>query len=309
MIEDIFDVSDTREIEDKITPPKIEAQTSDYAFNLMANPNKIQPEIKVETVEESEEKEKASEDLFDKESVANLSSSSIIEKQSEEEQQHRMSEKPAYENVANDEKSIRKEKIKYICKFNRLAKRGVMLSKKFTMNDSIKDLRDENDRIKEERKQESNQRFTKETIITVVSIVEFANRFFGHMIGDLDGWSENLFNRLEDEEELFEDLCEEYEETISISPLYKLGFIIVSSGFMVHFSKKLAKEMSPILGDVVKNNPQIIPNILQSLMGGFNKQRSQPSKKMNGPSNMDDILSRIETEKKKKKTNPITEML
>ena len=169
---------------------------------------------------------------------------------------------------------IQQEKQLLLFKFERLRKRGVPLTKQFSMASDFHEMKSEYELLKKQRDQENSVKFQRKMLITFCSGVEFLNGKFDPINAKLDGWSESIHENIVDYDEVFEELHEKYSGTGEMSPEMKLLMMIGGSAFMYHLTNTMFKSSLPGMGDIMKQNPDLMKqfaNAAASSMGGNNE--------------------------------------
>ena len=117
-----------------------------------------------------------------------------------------------------------KKKKMLLFKLKRLQKRGYNISKAYNINDSLEDIQSEVDSIKREANLEQGTKVAKNALISICSLLEYANNRFDPMDVVLDGWSEEINEDVENGEydEVMEELYDKYYDKISMAPEMKL---------------------------------------------------------------------------------------
>jgi hypothetical protein len=229
------------------------------------------------------------------------------------------------ENNINDEtfEDIQKEKQELLFKLNRLQNSGAKLSRQYTMDSKIEDIRSEYRTLKKQRDLQKSVKFSREMLMACVGGIEFLNGKFDPLDVKLEGWSESIMENIDNYDEVFEELYDKYNEKVDVAPEIRLIMMVGGSAFMYHLTNSLFKSAIPNVNDILKQNPDLMRNIQQATMNTMNNnpqtsqnsgmfanmmgtQRStteQPrrpssvSNSMKGPSGVDDILNQIHNQK------------
>mgnify|MGYP005992286649 CR=1 FL=1 len=218
---------------------------------------------------------------------------------------------------------VQQEKQKILFNLERLQKQGYPPTKKYSMASSFDDLNFEYERLKKQRDVEKSIKFSRKILMAFTSGAEFLNSKFDPFDIKLDGWSENMMENVNDYDEVFEELHEKYGDSVKMAPELKLLSMVAGSGFMFHLTNSLFKSASPKLNDILKQNPDIAKNISEAaaknmnstinqefgdddMIGNLMKQGinnrasnfkqtgpSMPQNKMNGPTDIDDLLDEL----------------
>ena len=167
---------------------------------------------------------------------------------------------------------IQAEKQKLLFGLERLQKQGYPPSKKYSMASSYEDLKYEFECLKKQRDVEKSIKFSRKILMAVTSGVEYLNGKFDPFDIRLEGWSENMMENVGDYDEVFEELHDKYGESVKMAPELKLLCMVAGSGFMFHLTNSLFKSAKPELGDILKNNPDIMRNISEAAAKNVNSK-------------------------------------
>ena len=161
-------------------------------------------------------------------------------------------------NAHMSKEDILREKFKYLRKLETLEKKGVELSKKYTMESSLLEMQGEYDTIMDEKTKQNSVKFQGNMLMAVVNGIEFLNNKFDPFDIKLDGWGEQLNENLTDYDEVFGELYEKYRSRASMAPELKLLFQLGGSAMMVHMSNSLFKSALPGMDDIMRQNPDLM---------------------------------------------------
>jgi hypothetical protein len=151
----------------------------------------------------------------------------------------------------------KQDKIEYLNKLQRLEQKGFPVARKFTMDNSLDEIKQEYDRLVDARNLEGSLRFQRQALMGVVTGLEWMNNRFDPFDLNLEGWSESVHENVEDFDEIFEELYDKYKDRGKMPPEARLLFSLAGSGFMVHVSNTFMKQRMPSAADVLKNNPEL----------------------------------------------------
>jgi hypothetical protein len=209
---------------------------------------------------------------------------------------------------------IHREKVHYLRLFDSLERKGVRLEKKYTIEHDLEELKGEYERIKQRRDLDKSVRFQRKMLVAFVTGMEFLNNRFDPFDLKLDGWSESVHENAGDYDDIFEELHEKYKDKAQMAPEIKLLLMLGGSGFMFHLTNTMFKSSLPGMGDVLKQNPDLMQQFTKAavnsmgvkepgfanLMGDVlnvdrgSQMRAPPPpqrKEMNGPPDIDSILT------------------
>ena len=164
-----------------------------------------------------------------------------------------------YEN-GNDQ--IRREKSEFLYKLNKINVKGKWSSLHLDMNNSLDEIKNEYERVRNEIQTERSVEFCKRMLLLGVQGMEMMNSKFDPLGVDLDGWSEAMGYSMENQEydEVLAELYEKYKGRGNMSPEVKLIFMIISSATMFTVTKRLTK----------MDSDNMFKNFIGSMMGNGN---------------------------------------
>ena len=151
-----------------------------------------------------------------------------------------------------------REKFKYLRKLEALEKKGVELSKKYTMESSLTEMQGEYETIMDEKSKQNSIKFQGNMMMAIVNGLEFLNNKFDPFDIKLDGWSDQINENLGDYDEIFGELHEKYKSKATMAPELKLLFQLGGSAMMVHMSNTLFKSAMPGMDDILRQNPDLM---------------------------------------------------
>ena len=168
------------------------------------------------------------------------------------------------------------EKQELLFKLKRFEMRGIPLSRKYSLNSDINDMREEFLRIKAQRDIENSIRFQRKTMMAFVSGAEFLNSKFDPLDVKLDGWSESIHESLGDYDEVFEELHEKYKTKAKVAPELKLLMMLGGSAVMFHMTNTLFKNSMPGMDEILKQNPDLAKQFAQAAVNSTNVGQDVP---------------------------------
>jgi hypothetical protein len=149
------------------------------------------------------------------------------------------------------------EKSDYINKLQRLEAKGFPVAKRFTMDNSLDEIKQEYNRLVDARQLETSIRFQRNMLMGVVTGMEWMNNKFDPFDLKLDGWSEGVHENIDDYDEIFEELYDKYKEKGKMPPEARLLFQLAGSGFMCHVTNSFFRSKMPNADDIFKKNPEL----------------------------------------------------
>ena len=151
-----------------------------------------------------------------------------------------------------------REKFKFIRKLESLEKKGVELTKKYTMESSLLEMQGEYEMIMEEKAMKNSIKFQGNMMMAIVNGMEFLNSRFDPFDIKLDGWGDQINENINDYDEIFGELYDKYKSKASMSPELKLLFQLGGSAMMVHMTNTMFKTAMPGMDDIFRQNPDLM---------------------------------------------------
>ena len=151
-----------------------------------------------------------------------------------------------------------REKFKYLRKLEALEKKGVELSKKYSMESSLQEMMGEYETIMDEKTKQNSVKFQGNMLMAVINGMEFLNSKFDPFDIKLDGWSEQIQENITDYDDIFGELHEKYKSKATMAPELKLLFQLGGSAMMVHMTNTMFKSAMPGMDDILRQNPDLM---------------------------------------------------
>lgn len=195
--------------------------------------------------------------------------------------------KPIKETPTMSPEELLKEKFNYLKKLEALQKRGVKLSKKYTMESNFMEMKGEYESLIAEKEKSNSVKFQGKMLMAAVTGIEFLNNKFDPFDLNLDGWSEQLNENIDEYDEIFAELHNKYKSKAKIAPELKLLFQLGGSAIMVHMTNTMFKSAIPGMDDIMRQNPELMQQFTQAAVnqmgetnpgfGGFMNNVVQPT--------------------------------
>jgi hypothetical protein len=160
-------------------------------------------------------------------------------------------------NQSSKEEGLR-EKFKILRKLEALEKKGVEFSRKYTMESPLNEMQGEYETIIEEKNKKNSVKFQGNMLMAVINGIEFLNNRFDPFDVNLDGWSEQVNENINDYDDVFGELFEKYKSRASMAPELKLLFQLGGSGMMIHMTNTMFKSAMPGMDDILRQNPDLM---------------------------------------------------
>ena len=176
---------------------------------------------------------------------------------------------------------IQKDKFELLCQLERLEAKGVKLEKKYDMNSDYSEMKHDFDRYSSRRELDQSIRFQQKMLVAGVTAIEFLNNRFDPADIKLDGWSESIHEGIHDYDDVFEELHEKYKGKSKTPPEVRLLMMLGGSAFMFHLTNTMFKSSLPGVGDIMKQNPDLMQQFAKATMNSMGPQEPGFSNIMN----------------------------
>lgn len=180
-------------------------------------------------------------------------------------------------NVSKEPKRSReeilKEKFNYLRKLEALEKKGVHLSKQYSMDSTLEEMIGEYETIKSEKERSNSIKFQGRMLMAAVTGLEFLNNRFDPFDFKLDGWSEQVNENIDDYDEIFSELHEKYSSKAKMAPELKLLFQLSGSAIMLHMTNTMFKSSIPGMDDILRQNPELMQQFTNAAVNQMGDQQ------------------------------------
>jgi len=166
-------------------------------------------------------------------------------------------------------KTIEDEKADLLNKIARLNKKGVQSSQRLSIFSDVEEIRTEYKRMTYSIEVERSIKFQRRMLVACVTGLEFLNDKFDPFDIELNGWSQNTMENVDDYDGVFEELYAKYRTKVNVAPEVKLIMMVGGSAMMFHLTNSMFKAAVPNPGQVMKQNPELMRNMMDAV------QRSQ----------------------------------
>jgi hypothetical protein len=216
-----------------------------------------------------------------------------------------------------EQKDTLRERFSYLRKLEDLETKGVKLTKRYSMDSSLEEMKGEYENIVAEKEKANNVKFQGKMLMACITGIEFLNSKFDPFDIKLDGWAEQFSENITDYDEIFAELHEKYRNKAKLAPELKLLFQLGGSAIMLHMTNTMFKSSMPGLDDIMRQNPELMQKFTQAAMSsvgpglsGFMNtvqpprerpdysrpevrevRTEKPRPEMKGPSDINDILN------------------
>ena len=177
---------------------------------------------------------------------------------------------------------ILKEKFIYIRRLEALEKKGISISKKYTMESSLNEMKGEYELIKSDMEKKNSIKFQGKMLMAFVSGLEFLNSKFDPFDLKLDGWAEAVNENVEEYDDVFGELHEKYGSKAKMAPELKLLFMLGGSAAMLHMTNTMFKSSMPGMDDIMRQNPELMQQFTKAAVNTMNDSNPGFGGFMNG---------------------------
>jgi hypothetical protein len=176
-------------------------------------------------------------------------------------------EGPKIEKMTKEE--LLREKFVYLKKLEALETKGVNLSKRYSMESSLDEMKGEYEFIIAEKEKKNSVQFQSKVLTTLITGLEFLNSKFDPFDIKLDGWSEQIHENIEDYDEIFSELHEKYKSKAKMAPEIKIIFQLAASGMMIHMTNTMFKSSIPGMDDIMRQNPDLMSQFTKAAVSSM----------------------------------------
>ena len=215
-----------------------------------------------------------------------------------------------------------REKFKILRKLEDIESKGGKLTRKYTMDSSLDEMKGEYENIISEKERSNNVKFQGKMLMATITGLEFLNSKFDPFDIKLDGWAEQVNENITDYDEIFAELHDKYRSKAKLAPELKLLFQLGGGAIMLHMTNTMFKSSLPGMDDIMRQNPELMQKFTQAAVNsmgtsnpGFSgfmnnvmpnmshpssappmqtkrSERAEPKRPdMKGPTDINDILS------------------
>ena len=169
-------------------------------------------------------------------------------------------------------KTVDEEKADLVNKLGRLEKKGFTVNKRLNAYSPVDELRTEVKRITYSIEVDKSVKFSRRMLIACVTGLEFLNKRYNPFEIQLEGWSENIMESVDDYDEVFEELYVKYRTKMHVAPEVKLIMMLGGSAMMFHLTNSMFKSVMPNVNDVMKQNPDLMQNMMSAVQSTMANQ-------------------------------------
>jgi Family of unknown function (DUF5767) len=169
--------------------------------------------------------------------------------------------------------TIEDEKADLLNKITRLIKKGIPSSARLTIYSDIEEIRTEYKRMMYSIEVDRSIKFQRRILVACVTGLEYLNDKFDPFDLELNGWSQNMMENIDDYDGVFEELYNKYKTKVAVAPEVKLIMMVGGSAMMFHLTNSMFRAAVPNVNQVMQQNPELMRNMVDAVQrsqtGGF----------------------------------------
>jgi len=162
-----------------------------------------------------------------------------------------------------------REKFIVLRKLEALEKKGAKLSKKYSMDSPLAEMKGEYEMVISEKESSNSCKFQGRMLMAAITGIEFLNNRFDPFDVKLDGWAEQVNENIDDYDEIFSELHDKYKSKATMAPELKLLFQLGGSAVMVHMTNTMFKSAMPGMDDIMRQNPDLMQQFTQAAVNSM----------------------------------------
>ena len=162
-----------------------------------------------------------------------------------------------------------REKFIVLRKLEALEKKGAKLSKKYSMDSPLAEMKGEYEMVISEKESSNSCKFQGRMLMAAITGIEFLNNRFDPFDVKLDGWAEQVNENIDDYDEIFSELHDKYKSKATMAPELKLLFQLGGSAVMVHMTNTMFKSSMPGMDDIMRQNPDLMQQFTQAAVNSM----------------------------------------
>jgi hypothetical protein len=180
---------------------------------------------------------------------------------------------PVDANPQMTKEELLREKFKYLRKLEDLEQKGITLTKKYSMESSLAEMKGEYETHLEERERRNSVKFQGKMLMSVITGMEYLNNKFDPFDLKLDGWSEQVNENIDDYDDIFSELHDKYKTKAKMAPELKLLFQLGGSAIMLHMTNTMFKSAMPGMDDIMRQNPELMQQFTAAAVNSMSQNR------------------------------------
>ena len=176
------------------------------------------------------------------------------------------------------------EKIYYLIKLANLEKKGISLTREYSLKDELSYIKMEYRAQSEQLRKDESVQWYKDLLLLGTVSVEKVNSTLNpngkYVDVKLDGWSRNVTENMDKTfVPIFEKLYKKYQsDGDMLSPEIQLAFALAMSGVIFHFTQKYLPEAGPNITAAIQQQPGLVAGLMGAIFNAnrMTQQQQQP---------------------------------
>lgn len=173
------------------------------------------------------------------------------------------------QNEFKTKEELLKKKFECLRKLQMLEKKGISLSKSYSMESSLDEMIGEYETLVEEKEKKNSVNFQGKVLMACITGLEFLNNKFDPFDVKLDGWAESVHENIDDYNDIFEELHDKYKSKAKLAPEVKLLLQLGGSAMMLHMTNTMFKSSLPGMDDIMRQNPELMQQFTQAAVNSM----------------------------------------
>jgi hypothetical protein len=169
--------------------------------------------------------------------------------------------------------SLAREKFETLRKLEILEDKGYKLSKHYTADSSLEEMRAELEFISSEREKAGSIQVQGQILKALIGGIEFLNKSYDPFGIDLEGWSDSISDNMDKYDNIFEELHEKYKSSAKMTPELNLIFQLATSGLLVSVGNRV-KSSIPGMDQIMRDNPDLAKHFMQAMSKSMENSNS-----------------------------------
>ena len=149
-------------------------------------------------------------------------------------------------------------KSEILTKLDRMERNGAKLPFRHSMSSDLAVMEADYNRLVTNSQVDGTVKTGRQSLMMLSNGLEWLNRMYNPFNIKLDGWSDTMFENLDDYNESLEELHFKYRGKSKLPPEARILLTFVSSAFYFHISQTLFSSMPPDVSSIMRNNPDLM---------------------------------------------------
>lgn len=183
------------------------------------------------------------------------------------------------DDILNSAHEMKAQKAELLTKLQEISTaNNTQVPSHLSLKTDLETLRYEADRMQAEISTQNSIKFQRRTLMTCVTMLEWMNEEYKPFDGvNLKGWSETVLTNVEEYNNVFLRLHEKYKNRVNVSPEMELIMLMGGSALMFSVTQSMVKSNMGNMGDVMKQNPELMEKLMRSMAKSASEKDSGPA--------------------------------